>query len=677
MEAEVQRGNSQYELRSSSPPPPGYPGEPEPDPFATDPGQSPDNWEERRRAYLRWVSHNPAQPHLSSVFRELVRIEAGGPVHLGLFDAALDFVDQRLDCADFVLHGILRLLYQFGGDPRLPGELLDRARRTVLGFKYWPDEPGRDSMCTWTENHQILFASAGLLAGQLFPDERFANSGQRGREKLPAARARIQRWLDLRFRTGFSEWLSNVYYDEDMVALLSLVDFADDEEIRTRASMVLDLLLLDLAHHVFKGVFGSTHGRAYEISKKWARNENTTDVAKLHFGVGCFGSPECMSAPGFALSKRYRPPAVLHAIARDLMRRECEVRQRMGIRIEEAGRWGLGFRDLEDGMVWLGLEAYTHPATIELTMRMFDAFDWWENGFFTELRARRRLLGLLRRTRTLPLLARVFEWDMTRNLRPEVNTVTCRTPDYMLSSALDWRPGFGGDQQHLWQATLGPDAICFTTHPGPRSARSPGQWTGSACLPRVGQVKNVVIALYRIHRRPAVYVANRRRMTHAWLPRDHFDEVVERDGWIFARREEGYLALHSSSPVHWQDAPGEDRGRELIAEGARQAWICELGRRDADGLFEEFIDRIAATPLTFDGETVFYQSPSQGALEFGWKGPLRHRGGVVPMRGFPRYESPYASASFPLERLRVECGSEWLVLDWAKAERSSSRLLGQ
>jgi hypothetical protein len=676
MDTAVQPGQFQYSLRASSPPPPGYPAAPEPDGFAIDPKQSPADWEERRRAYLDWVSRNPAQEHLSSVFRELARLEAGGPVHLALFEAALDFVDRRLDCADFVLHGILRLLYQFGDDPRLPREILDRARRTVLEFKYWPDEPGRDSMCTWTENHQILFAGAGLLAGQLLPEERFANSGQTGREKCQVARRRIRRWLDLRFRTGFSEWLSNVYYDEDMVALLSLVDFAEDEEIRKRATMVLDLLLLDLAQHLFKGVFGSTHGRAYEISKKWARNENTADVAKLHFGVGRFGSPECMSAPGFALSKRYRPPAVLYAVACDLAERGTRIRQRMGIRIEEAKRWGLGFRDFEDGMVWLSLEAYTHPALLMLTMRMFDAFDWWENAFFAPFRARKKLIDLLRRTRTLRLFARPFEWDMTRNLRSEANCVSYRTPDYMLSSALDWRPGFGGDQQHLWQATLGPDAVCFTTHPGPRSVRSPGYWTGSACLPRVGQVDNVLIALYRIHRRPALYMANRARFTHAWLPRDCFDEVVERDGWVFARKSEGYLALRSSNPAHWQEEPGEDRGRELIAAGTEQVWICELGRRAVDGAFQRFAERIAAAPCSFGRRRVVYESPSQGRVEFGWRGPLRHRGEVVPMREFPRYDSRYARAPFPMERIRVECGEEWLNLDWAEAERLASRLLG-
>ncbi len=182
MEGEIQRSEPNrfdYSLRPSSPPPAGYPPEPDPDTFTSDPGESPGDWEERRQAFLDWVSRNPAQEHLSSVFRELARLEAGGPPHLALFEAALDFVDRRLDCADFVLHGILRLLYQFGGDPRLPGELLERARRTVLDFKYWPDEPGRDSMCTWTENHQILFAGAALLAGQLFPDQRFPTRARR------------------------------------------------------------------------------------------------------------------------------------------------------------------------------------------------------------------------------------------------------------------------------------------------------------------------------------------------------------------------------------------------------------------------------------------------------------------------------------------------------------------
>ena len=52
--------------------------------------------------------------------------------------------------------------------------------------------------------------------------------------------------------------------------------------------------------------------------------------------------------------------------------------------------------------------------------------------------------------------------------------------------------------------------------------------------------------------------------SHAWLPRDQFDAVVEREGWVFARKGDGYLALRSQQPYRWQDAPGEDQGREII-----------------------------------------------------------------------------------------------------------------
>jgi hypothetical protein len=114
----------------------------------------------------------------------------------------------------------------------------------------------------------------------------------------------------------------------------------------------------------------------------------------------------------------------------------------------------------------------------------------------------------------------------------------------------------------------------------------------------------------------------------------------------------------------------------LAAEGSEQAWICEMGRRSSDGPLRRFADRVAAAPLSFARGSVVYESPSQGRIEFGWRGPLRHRGERVPMRDFPRYDSPYARAPFPLEEIRVQCGGEWLQLDWAKGERLSSRLLG-
>ncbi len=306
-----------YRIRATDAPPPGYPTAPAADAFAVEPDAG--SFEVRRAAFLAHCLANPAPENTKGIYHELVRLAASGRagsrstgdigvVHEGVIAATLDFIDSRHDCADFSLHGVLRLLYQFGDHPGLSPGLVQRCRQTVLGFKYWPDEPGADSMCTWTENHHILFASAAYLAGQMFPAAVFTNSGRTGAEKMAQNRPRISRWLDLRFRTGFSEWLSHVYYDEDLTALLSLVDFCRDAEIRARAAMVIDLLLLDIALNSFRGVFGSSHGRAYENTKKWAREEGTTDTAKLLFGAGQFSGFDNMSAAAFALSPNYRVP---------------------------------------------------------------------------------------------------------------------------------------------------------------------------------------------------------------------------------------------------------------------------------------------------------------------------------------------------------------------------------
>ena len=347
-------------------------------------------------------------------------------------------------------------------------------------------------------------------------------------------------------------------------------------------------------------------------------------------------------------------------------------RQRMGIRLDQAEWWGLAPRDFENGMSLLTLEAYMHPRTASLFVRMLNSFNWWENEFFSAFRSRRRLLKFLRFSRLLPLVMRVFEKDVCRNTREEVNIYTYRTPDYMLSSAQDYRPGYGGDQQHIWQATLGPDAVCFTTHPARLSGQTPNYWTGSGTLPRVAQVKNVVIAVYRISRAPALYVPNELIYTHAWLPRDRFEELVEKGGWIFARYGEGYLALLSQHPYDWRQLPGEDQDREVIVHARKNIWICELGRAAVDGEFKDFIDRILAAPVTFRGGRVTYQSPSQGLIEFGWKGALRNEGRQVPLGDYPRYGNPYVQANFPPEKIDIELGEHSLHLDWLDGNRQAS-----
>jgi hypothetical protein len=118
---------------------------------------------------------------------------------------------------------LLRILYRFGDSPLLTPAMRAQIEDALLGFCYWYDQPGVRGMCFHTENHQILFHACEVLAGQLFPGRIFRNAGQSGDWHRAHGEALARQWLDHRARFGYAEWLSNCYFEEDLLALLNLV----------------------------------------------------------------------------------------------------------------------------------------------------------------------------------------------------------------------------------------------------------------------------------------------------------------------------------------------------------------------------------------------------------------------------------------------------------------------
>jgi len=585
------------------------------------------------------------------VHASLIHIAMGHqPDPVGINKAIMK-LNQRKDCADFGLAGLIRLLYQFPDTPLIGNSLMDSIKMTVLGFKYWPDEPGQDNMCSWSENHHILFSSAEYLTGQLFPDSIFYNSGHTGNEKRGRGKKRVEKWLDLRFQTGFSEWLSNVYYTEDIVALVNLVDFSIDEEICIKAAMVLDMMLLDMALNHFNGTFGSTHGRSYHSSKTDGNRESTASIYHLLFGLNNLRTGN-MATNALVLSPKYKIPAVIHTIANAEPDQFMINKQRMGLRFDELEKWDLDPDKIDDGMTFLSFEAYSHPKTIELFVRMLDEYGWWNNSFFAPFKKRKKLIRFSQRIGFLSMLSRIFKKDLTRNARTEVNIYSYKTPDYLLSSAQDYKKGNGGDQQSIWSATLGEKAIVFTTHPVGNTNDPPDYWTGSGNLPRVFQVENVLVAIYNISTSPGMYVTHDLTYTHAWFPRNAFDEVRENGKWIFARKDNGYIAMWSSNQYHWQDV-GEWVDTELIAQGKKNIWICEMGREEKYGSFDRFIDNILNAKIDVNGLNLNYTSPSQGEITANWDDELIQNGNVVNVHNYPRYDNVFFNTPFPANKVEI------------------------
>lgn len=183
--------------------------------------------------------------------------------------------------------------------------------------------------------------------------------------------------------------------------------------------------------------------------------------------------------------------------------------------------------------------------------------------------------------------------------------------------------------------------------------------------------KNVLVAVYRILPKPAVYVRNKYKMTHAYFPRNRFDEVVEARGWVFGRKGRGYIALFSQKGYRWQ-TEGKDKDAEIIADARRNIWVCELGREETHGSFRDFRDSISRAKLDFAGSNVSYSSPSCGEIRFGWRGGIRVNGKEISLRNPLRYENPYSTTRFDPKTIEITKGDEWLRLELDDFNRSLS-----
>lgn len=494
-----------------------------------------------------------------------------------------EFLEQRFDCADFHALALLALLYRLGEHPALHPEDRNRIERAFEGFKYWIDEPGLDGMCYITENHQILFHVTAYLAGQMWPERIFTNSGYTGRRHMQRARPRITTWVQRRLQGGFSEWDSNTYLAMDIFAMLALAEFANSARLREIATTLLHKILFIIASHSFRGAHGSTHGRCYVEGLKTARADATSGVQRIAWGMGNFND-EVYATGMLALARHYRVPDILQEIGADLP-------PVLVTHARSRGRYRPQF-DIHRG-----------------------------------------------------------EWD--------VRTITRRTPYTMLSAAIDHRPDQIGIQEHLWQATLAPEAVVFTTYPGNSQEHGnarPNFWAGSVRLPRIAMWDRTVIVLYHLQTDVGL------GFSHAYFPTIAFDEYTVAGQWACARYGEGYVALWSDGSLHLTEL-GRHAGQELRSASGGNAWVCTVGSAVDDGDFNTFCARVRTQSPMLEKDTLTCRGLAGELFQFGWSGPLRVDDTPEDWDHFPHYKNHYTHTELGDEQMIVRQGDRALALD--------------
>lgn len=583
-------------------------------------------------------------------------------------DKALERMDLRLDCSDFAIPALFRMLREHRGTRLDEAEAL-KIVKSLINYKYWLDEPGEVKSCYFTENHQILYHSAEYLAGQMFPDTVFPNNGMTGSEHRAHATVFLRRWLNWRERFGFSEWLTQGYYMEDMLGLVDLMIYADEEDIRTRCRMLIDMLVFDLAVNHFEGHLPTTHGRVYTRFIIDPDYEDCSAVMALLFDRGCMdfvsNCAVMLAANGYTC-----PQAILAAAAAPQGIQTN--RERMSLDVADARYYGVDPADFDNIMFFWGQQTYSDRLTVENSLKVFPTWNWMTN----------RVRAYYERYRLHDEAGSPCVDAPDYTAMTQADIYTRRTPDYILSCVQDFRKGRMGYQQHPWTASLGGKAVIFTTNPAsPEYSNRPSRWAGNLTLPRAVQHENVLLCLYRIEPDFVDYL-----YSHLYFPVHEMDEVVEKDGWIFGRRGRGYAAVYSLLPGYWEKKDPElfkalygenwqekyDRARdyEYVAQGHANVWVIEMGSEAENGSFQAFMNRFEGRKVYGDTHHLVYDSPSQGEMTFGWTAPLTVGGKEISIHGYKRYDNAFAQTEFDADRIRIEAGGHRTVLDFKNAQRA-------
>jgi hypothetical protein len=243
-----------------------------------------------------------------------------------------------------------------------------------------------------------------------------------------------------------------------------------------------------------------------------------------------------------------------------------------------------------------------------------------------------------------------------------------RTPDAMLSSVQDYRPGLPGLQEHVWGATLGPEVQVFATAPAADTTSSsarPNAWAGQRVLPRVRQHRDALLVVYPGATR-----------THLWFPAPLMDEARTHGPWLAGRVGDGYVAVAAKSGLRPVTA-GDEARQSWLPLGPGSTYVATVGRRAEDGSFDAFVTALSDPEFggAADDPLVRWAARDGRVFELGWSGPFLVDGAVV---GFgpdgrpeqpPHLDNPAMLVPRDAARLEASWAGHRLVLDLGAACR--------
>ena len=634
-------------------------------------------------------------------------------------EGAIERIDVREDCADFTACGLIRFYIE--NEHRLAEENKEEIKKCLTGFKYWMDQyDGRsDSMCHWSENHQILFATTEYLAGCEWPDATFAD-GKSGEEHVEMAKERINAWMYQRYYYGFNEYYSNNYYPEDIAPMANFIQFAkaEDSDMVSRMKIIMDVIWIDIATQSYKYVdfegntqyaFISASGRMYMDNKS---SDDTGNRLRPYINLVLGNGDEYKTESNrfFVCFRRmyeatsdgkpgYRVPDVIKEIFNDSAEEQI-VKSSNGITLSELVADGFVGKNVDQIMMQMGMEAFSNKDVIDNSIAYLNKNKLFSNEFLNDF----KLVNLwpLTLTNSLGALSGILNPATDGKAIQRANVYTYQTPYYSMSTTQEHFAGDYADQHQISIATLAGDLSVYTAQPMRNNTR--GQyWVGYGRLPYSVQDENVNISIYTIPNKAGMLEPHVVKYTHAYFPVGLFDEVITDyldQGYIFGRKGETYIMLHAISDgdgklAFKNDMPGvgadeiandmskiKNNVKELIEAsgdlrydlvfegGTTHAWITELGSSEYNGSFAAFVENMLANSVAYSDMTVHYESADK-TFDVKYNEYFKLDGEIVDT-DYARYENTYVKSG-KVERkadtIELSFNGKSLILNYNEGTR--------
>lgn len=207
-------------------------------------------------------------------------------------------------------------------------DLIRETDRQVVFEKALRYEPALSALNMFTgqgtENHMLMGRTGGYLICQAVITRGPADPGSghlhaEAVRRLGELKEYFLETARSTYAAGFGEWDSSIYYPYVVACWLGLHDHAADREVRDAARAVLDWIAATVALRTVQGVFGGAEQRS---GRPMRSGESNLDQLGWLWWGGLPGDralerfkPD-VSQLVYACLSRYRPPAVVAALAR-------------------------------------------------------------------------------------------------------------------------------------------------------------------------------------------------------------------------------------------------------------------------------------------------------------------------------------------------------------------------